>query len=334
MIISRTPFRVSLFGGGSDYPVWYRQHGGAVVGFAINKYCYISLRPLPPFFAHRHRIVYSIIETVKEIEEIQHPAVRAVMQDLGIDFGVEIHHDGDLPARSGLGSSSSFTVGLLNAFHALDGRMVTRERLAREAIRMEQDVIGEKVGSQDQVWAAYGGMNRITFLPDDTFEVSSIIMNNERRRALTGNLMLVFTGISRFASQVAEKKIVNLIHKERQIRRMVEMVDESVAILTDRSQELSLIGDMLHESWCLKRDLASSVSSPHIDALYEAARSAGARGGKLLGAGGGGFLLLYVEENRRAAVRQALKGLTEAAIDVEMGGSKIVVYEPEGLQCV
>lgn len=186
MIISRTPFRISLFGGGSDYPQWYRQHGGSVLGFAIDKYCYISLRELPPFFEHRHRVVYSKVETVKEIDEIQHPAVRHVLQDMGIERGVEIHHDGDLPARSGLGSSSSFTVGLLNALYALSGRIASKNHLAQEAIRIEQNVIRENVGSQDQVWAAFGGFGRIDFAPDDSFSMMPFVMTRDRRDELLG----------------------------------------------------------------------------------------------------------------------------------------------------
>ena len=206
MIITRTPFRISLFGGGTDYPTWWRQHGGAVLGTAIDKYCYISLRELPPFFEHRHKIVYSKVETVNDIGEIQHPAVRAVMGELRVSTGMEIHHDADLPARSGLGSSSSFTVGLINALRAYAGRMSTAEHLAREAIRIEQEVIGENVGNQDQVWAAYGGTSVIEFRPDGTFAVTPVVMSAQRRAELERHLMLFFTGFSRIASEVAGKK--------------------------------------------------------------------------------------------------------------------------------
>lgn len=312
--------------------MWYREHGGLVLGFAINKYCYISLRPLPPFFEHRHRIVYSIIETVQRIEEIRHPVVRSVMSEFGVDIGVEIHHDGDLPARSGLGSSSAFTVGLLNAFYALNGRMISHADLAREAIRMEQNVLKENVGSQDQVWAAYGGMNRISFFHDDRFEVAPLIVRPERSKSLLSHLILVFTGVSRIASQVAEKQIVNLPRRGRQIHRMVEMVDEATAILTDEKADLTDIGRLLHEGWRLKRELADNVSTPFVDEIYDAALGAGAIGGKLLGAGGGGFLLLFAEPDRQAAVREVLRNLIEVKLEIDTGGAKIVVYEPEGLR--
>jgi len=331
VIISRTPFRVSLFGGGSDYPVWYRRHGGRVIGFAINKYCYISVRRLPPFFEHKHRIVYSLIENVRELAEIRHPAVRHVLQEMKVDCGLEIHHDGDLPARSGLGSSSSFTVGLLTALHALNGRMVGKEELARQAIHIEQNVIREHVGSQDQVWAAYGGINEIVFHQDDTFAVTPVIMTAERRARLVGSLMLCFTGISRFASEVAERKIANLPRRERDVAAMAAMTAEAAAILADPLGDLEDIGRLLHESWQIKRQLADGVTSDTIDAIYDAARDAGAQGGKLLGAGGGGFLLLFVEPERRAAVAERLNGLIHVGFDIEHIGSRVVVYEPNGL---
>lgn len=329
MIISRTPYRVSLFGGGSDYPQWYHRHGGAVLGFAINRYCYISVRPLPPFFEHRHRIVYSKVECVKDIAEIQHPAVRGVLTDKGVPCGLEIHHDGDLPARSGLGSSSSFTVGLLNALAALNGKMVSKRSLAEEAIRIEQEVIGESVGSQDQVWAAYGGLNRIDFLPaDGGFDVTPVVLPADRRQLLLGRLMLYFTGFSRFASEVAAKKIANLSARENHIRMMTAMVDQAAAILGDPRRPMREIGELLHVSWQLKRELADAVSTPEVDAIYEAARSAGALGGKLLGAGGGGFMLFYVEPEHQQRVAERLSSLIRVGFDIDGFGSKIVVYEP------
>jgi D-glycero-alpha-D-manno-heptose-7-phosphate kinase len=332
VIISRTPFRVSLFGGGSDYPLWYRQHAGCVLGFAIDKYCYISLRELPPFFEHRHRVVYSKVETVNEIKEIQHPAVRHVLQEMGIERGMEIHHDGDLPARSGLGSSSSFTVGLLNALYALAGRMVTKDMLAREAIRIEQDVIGENVGSQDQVWAAYGGFNRVDFLREGGFTVAPLVMPTEQRQALMGNLMLFFTGFSRIASEIAGKKIASLEAKASEVRQMMAMVDEASTIIGSPSQDIDDIGRLLHRAWQLKRGLAESVTNNDLDAIYSAGMLAGALGGKLLGAGGGGFMLFYVPVAQQPAVREALRKLIEVKIGVDAAGSRIMVYEPDGLQ--
>jgi len=332
MIITRTPFRVSLFGGGTDYPPWYREHGGAVVGFTINKYCYISVRPLPPFFEHKHRIVYSKVETVAAIGEIQHPSVRACLSEMGVDYGIEVHHDGDLPARSGLGSSSSFTVGLLNALNAQNGRMVTKEYLAQEAIRIEQQVIGENVGSQDQVWAAYGGMNRIEFGRDGAIDVRPVVLKAERRNRFFGSLMLFFTGFSRFASEIAAKQIANLAQRQAQLVAMRAMVDEAMAVLGDENRDLDDIGRLLHEGWQLKRQLADNVTTSDIDAIYETALGAGALGGKLLGAGGGGFMLFYVPPERQPAVRHALSRLVEVDFELDAAGSKVVVYEPDGLQ--
>ena len=329
MIISRTPFRISLFGGGSDYPSWYEKYGGTVIGFAIDRYCYISLRELPPFFEHRHRIVYSRVEQTLSIEEIQHPAIRNVLLDQGIDFGVEIHYDGDLPARSGLGSSSAFTIGLLNCLHAHQGRRISKLQLAKEAIRIEQKVIKENVGSQDQIWAAYGGMNRIDFRQDGMFDVTPVIMNVNRLDEFLGSLMLFFTGLSRYADAVAQKKIANLHARQQQIFRMTEMVDACLKIFDDSSRSLDEVGRLLHESWQLKRSLADVVSTPAIDEIYQNAREAGAIGGKLLGAGGGGFILFYVPPNRQAAVREKLRGLIEVDFGIDNGGSKIVVYEPQ-----
>lgn len=331
MIISRTPFRVSLFGGGTDYPQWYRQHGGSVLGFTINKYCYITLRELPPFFEHKHRIVYSRVELVRGLEEIQHPAVRAVLQEKRITHGVELHHDGDLPARSGLGSSSSFTVGLLNALAALEGRMLTRQELAVEAIRIEQEVIREHVGSQDQVWAAYGGLNRVNFHTDGTMAVLPVVIPPARRAALESSLMLFFTGFSRFASEVAKKKIDNFAAREAHLKGLKATVEEGLAILQDDRRPLDDLGVLLHEGWRLKRELADGVSTPAIDEIYNAGRAAGALGGKLLGAGGGGFMLFYVPLERRGAVREQLKDLIHVGFRIEGEGSKIVLYEPNGL---
>jgi D-glycero-alpha-D-manno-heptose-7-phosphate kinase len=329
MIISRTPFRVSLFGGGTDYPAWYQENGGAVLGFAINRYCYITLRYLPPFFSHRHRVVYSKIETVSQLSEIEHPAVRAVLTEMAVEEGLEIHHDGDLPARSGLGSSSSFTVGLLNAVNALRGRMIGKQALACEAIRIEQNVIKENVGSQDQIWAAYGGFNRIEF-DHQGFRVSPVIIPEQRSRDLLDHMVLYFTGFSRFANDVAKKKLENFGNRRPQLTRMHAMVDEAVEILADPGRPITEIGELLHEAWLLKRGLSPVVSTDAIDEMYRTAHAAGAIGGKLLGAGSGGFFLFFIPPERRAALRQALGGLIEVSIDIDRDGSSIVLFEPGG----
>jgi D-glycero-alpha-D-manno-heptose-7-phosphate kinase len=331
MIITRTPYRMSLFGGGTDYPGWYLKNGGAVFGFAINKYCYISVRKLPPFFEHKHRIVYSKIEMVTKLDEIEHPSVRAVLSEYGVNDGLEIHHDGDLPARSGLGSSSSFTVGLIHAIRALRGQISSQQELAKEAIRIEQDVVGESVGSQDQVWAAYGGIKKIDFHRDGGFSVSPVLLGSKRRGELTGHLMLFFTGFSRIAAKIAKEKIANLDQRARQLNRMRAMVDDAVSILCDPTADIRGIGELMHEGWTLKRQLAESVTTDEIDAIYRAGREAGAVGGKVLGAGGGGFLLMFVEPEKQASVRARLKDLVEVSVDIDQGGSSVVIYQPDGL---
>jgi len=331
MIISRTPFRISLFGGGTDYPSWFREHGGAVIGTAIDKYCYISVRRLPPFFEHKSRIVYSQVELVQDIADIKHPAVRGILAELRIRDGIEIHHDADLPARSGLGSSSSFTVGLLNALYALDSRMISKRELAREAIRIEQDVLRENVGSQDQLWAAYGGFNRIDFFPDGTFAVTPLIVPAERRDELTRSIMLFFTGFSRYASDFAHHQIQNINNRKSQLRTIRSMVDSAVDILCDPKAPLRELGELLHDSWRLKRELADNVSNAQIDEIYQAGRDAGAIGGKLLGAGGGGFMVFLVEPEKREQVRERLNTLIHVTVGLDNEGSKIVLYQPNGL---
>ena len=327
MIISRTPFRISFFGGGSDYPTWCREHGGAVLSTTIDKYCYLTCRYLPPFFGHRTRVVYSKIENVRTVEEIEHPAVRGALAELGIHRGVEIHHGSDLPARSGMGSSSAFAVGLLHALHGLEGRIRGKEQLAREAIRLEQVVLKETVGSQDQIAAAYGGLNIIRFHPDGEFGVQPLTLPGARLRELQQHLMLFFTGVSRNASDVAATFVGTLRSKEAGIRRFVSMVDEGQAILEGGA--LGDFGELLHEAWGVKRSLSPSVTTTQVDEAYLAARAAGARGGKLLGAGGGGFLLLFAPPERHAAVQAALRGLLRVPFDFENSGSQIIFYDPE-----
>ncbi len=331
MIISRTPFRISLFGGGTDYPDWYREHGGAVVGAAIDKYCYISVRRLPPFFEHRTRIVYSKVELVRKVSEIRHPAVRAVLSDMGLELGLEIHHDADLPASSGLGTSSSFAVGLINALHALQSRMIAKRELGRAAIRLEQEVLKENVGCQDQLWAAYGGLNRIDFRPDDTFTVTPVILPPGRRAELRNSIMLFFTGFPRFASDIARDQLDNMGRCTCQLRAIRDMVDAAVGILIDPNRPLRELGALLHESWRLKRELSNSVSNTHIDDIYQAGLDGGAIGGKLLGAGGGGFMVFLVDPENRERVRERLKDLIHVSVGFDNDGSRIVLYQPEGL---
>jgi D-glycero-alpha-D-manno-heptose-7-phosphate kinase len=331
MIITKTPFRISFFGGGTDYPAWYRDNGGAVLATTIDKYCYISCRYLPPFFEHKHRIVYSLIENVRSPDEIRHPAVRAVFQREGVDRGLEVHHDGDLPARSGLGSSSSFTVGLVHALRALDGRYVSKYDLARDAIDIEQNLIGENVGCQDQICAAYGGFNRIEFLRSGEFVVSPIIMHEPRREMLREHLMLFFTGLTRIASDIAKDQIDNISKRRTELLRMYAMVDEAIQILANRDASLDDFGRLLDEAWRYKRSLSERVSTPQIDGYYQAAMQAGALGGKLLGAGGGGFLLIFARPENQEAVRAALSGLVHVPFGFDSSGSSVALYQPNGL---
>ena len=331
MIITRTPFRISFFGGGTDYPAWYQEHGGVVLATSIDKYCYISCRYLPPFFSHKHRIVYSQIENVREIAEIKHPAVKAVFEWAGVEKGMEIHHDGDLPARSGLGSSSAFTVGLVHALSALRGRYISKEKLASSAIFIEQKMIREHVGSQDQISAAFGGFNRIEFHRNDTFDVSPVILSTERFGELQGHLMLFFTGFSRIASEVAKSKIDNFKKSETELKCMKAMVDEAIDILQKPDVSIDEFGKLLDQSWKYKRGLSDRVTNPEIDRIYDEAKCAGAIGGKILGAGGGGFLLLFVKPELQPRVRERLHHLIHVPFQFDNSGSRVVVYHPTRL---
>jgi len=331
MIVTRTPFRISFFGGGTDYPTWVRRHGGAVLATTIDKYCYISCRYLPQFFDHKYRIVYSRIENVADPADIQHPAVKAVLSVYGCKEGLEIHHDGDLPARAGLGSSSSFTVGLINAIFALRGKYISKEELASQAIHIEQEVIRENVGSQDQVSAAFGGLNRIDFRRDGSFDVAPIVLSLDRLAALQSHLMLCFTGLSRIASEVAKAQIDNMDKREKELKHMHALVDQAISTLQSSSAPIEDFGKLLHESWMYKRQLSDQISTSEIDELYEAARKLGATGGKLLGAGGGGFFLLFAPPERQAAIREKLSRLVHVPFRFENAGSRVVLYQPSGL---
>jgi D-glycero-alpha-D-manno-heptose-7-phosphate kinase len=328
MIISRTPYRISFFGGGTDYPAWYLKHGGAVLATAIDKYCYITCRYLPPFFEHRSRFVYSKIESCTTLEQIEHPAIREALRFLHIERGVEIHHDGDLPARSGMGSSSSFTVGLLNALYALKGYMPSKHQLLTESIHVEQQMIRETVGSQDQATTAYGGFNHIQFFQNGEISVRPVIMSPERVKELNSHLMLFYTGIKRTAADVADSYVKDIDSKKRQLRIMKDLVDESLSLLNG-NRDLTGFGDLMHEAWQAKRSLSSAVTNSEVDQMYEAARAAGAIGGKITGAGGGGFLLLFVPPERQISVRQALDTLIHVPFRFDYTGSQIIYFQHE-----
>lgn len=328
MIITSTPYRISFFGGGTDYPVWFKEHGGAVLAVSINRYCYISCRFYPPFFEHRHRIVWSRIELVQKTADIEHPAVREAIHYLDIHEGLEIHHDGDLPARTGLGSSSAFAVGILHALYALKGELVSKNKLATEAIHLEQDLLSENVGVQDQITTAYGGLNLIEIDRNGAFQVKPVPVTPLRKQSLQDHLLLIYTGVARTASQIAEKQIASIPNKTAVLERMQAMVYEAAGILTGDG-EIGEFGSLLHETWELKQSISPEVSTPLIDDLYRRARKAGAVGGKLLGAGGGGFVLLFVEPKKRQSVLEALKDFLMVPFQFESNGTHIVLYEPE-----
>lgn len=329
MIITSTPLRVSFFGGGTDYPLWYREHGGSVLSTTIDKCCYITCRRLPPFFEYHSRISYSKVENVQANHSIEHPSVRACLDYMGVEEGVEIHHVADLPARTGLGTSSAFTVGLLLALYALKNQMRDKRSIAAEAIHVERDLLQEAVGSQDQVSAAYGGFNRIHFGPGDSIEVSPIIAPNGRLSHLQDHLALFFTGFSRTASEIAKEQLKVTPTKQQELTSMLELVEEAEKILLDERRPMDDFGRLLHEGWQIKRGLTSKISNSLIDEIYQEGLKAGALGGKLLGAGGGGFMLFYVPPERREELKAKLNKLLCVPISFSSRGSQVVVYEPE-----
>ena len=325
MIITKTPYRVSFFGGGTDFPLWFREYGGRVISTSINKYCYITCRRKPAFFPHKHRFVYSEIEDVNDISATRHPAIKGVLEWMDWTDGLEIHHDGDLPARSGLGSSSAFTVGLLQAMHRLKNKTLSANELAKQAIHVEQKVINEVVGCQDQIAVAYGGFNRIDFNPDETFSVAPISIDASRLGDLQNHLLLFFTGFSRFASDIESSKLVNFSQKSDSLKRMMDMVIEAEDLLKNNNRDLQQFGWMLQEAWEYKKSLSSNVSTSAIDEIYSRAIAAGALGGKILGAGGGGFILFFVPPEKQSAVRSSLAELIEVPFLFEQEGCSVVL---------
>lgn len=325
MIISRTPFRISFFGGGTDYPIWYKENEGSVISATINKYCFVTVRYLPPFFHYKHRIRYYLKEEVRTIEEIKHPSVKACLKFLHHDKGIEIVHHADLPAQSGLGSSSTFTVGLLNALYALRNYMPTKRELALTAIHVEQDLIKENVGSQDQTTAAFGGLNRIKFGQSEQINVQPIIMSREKMSDLQKRCLLVFTGFARTASDIAAEQIKITPKKETEMREMMVLVNKAFEILRSDGS-LDDFGYLLNEQWKIKRSLTDMISNEQIDTIYKTAIDAGATGGKLLGAGGGGFMIFYVKPEWRENVNSKLSSLLQVPFWFEFTGSQIIYY--------
>jgi D-glycero-alpha-D-manno-heptose-7-phosphate kinase len=328
MIICRTPFRVSFFGGGTDYATWFSENGGAFLSTTINKYCYIMARKLPPFFEVSGRISWSKIENVNQLDEIENPVVRECLRFLKMQPTLDIHYHGDLPARSGLGSSSAFAVGLLNALHALNSEYVTKRVLAAEAIRVEQELIGDVVGVQDQTAVAYGGLNHAVIDRQGEVSVRPVIMPPYELEEFQSHILLFFTGISRNATNIAAEKVKSFTERQREMGRIRELVDEGLNILQCR-RDYHEFGRLLDEAWQMKRSLASAISNDLIDNAYAAARRAGAIGGKILGAGGGGFLLVFAPPECHSQVIGALDKLLHVPIEFEKEGSQIIFYDPD-----
>lgn len=327
MIITKTPFRMSFFGGGTDIEDFFKENGGAVLSTTFDKYCYVNVRHLPRFFDWSTELTYSRTEKVSNVDDIEHPAIRNAMKMLDM-HEIRLIYEADLPARSGLGTSSSFAVGMLNAFYALKGKYADKKKLADEAIYLERALCGEAGGWQDQIAASFGGFNRINFGPDG-YEVLPVIISSDRKKQLNDNLMMFFSGFTRYSSEVQKANRLSKKDKIAQLRQMYALVDEAEKILTDCDAELDDFGRLLDVTWKLKRQTGAAVSTDSIDALYAKGINAGALGGKLLGAGGGGFLVFYVQPEKQEFVRQAMGGLMHIPFKFEDGGTRVIHYTPE-----
>ena len=328
MIITRTPFRMSFFGGGTDMESFFREYGGAVLSTTFDKYCYVNVRHLPRFFDYSTELSYAKIERVTDIEQIRHPAVRNAMKMLDM-HEIRLTYEADLPARSGLGTSSSFAVGMLNAFYALKGKYADKKRLADEAIYLERVLCNEAGGWQDQIAASFGGMNRIEFNKDGTYDVKPIIIHPDRKKQLNDNLLMFFTGFTRFSSDLQKANQAGYDEKVKQLQQMYALVNDAEKTLEDKHSDLDDFGRLLDITWRLKRQTGGAITTNSIDALYEKGIAAGALGGKLLGAGGGGFLVFYVQQEKQAAVKESMKDLLYVPFQFEDGGTSVIHYTPE-----
>lgn len=330
MIITKTPFRMSFFGGGTDMEDFFLENGGAVISTTFDKYCYVIVRHLPPFFDYRTELSYAKTERVKEINEIVHPAIKNAMEMLDMK-DIRLTYEADLPARSGLGTSSSFAVGMLNAFYCLKGKYSDKRKLADDAIYLERVLCNEAGGWQDQIAASFGGLNRINFNTDGTYDVLPIIIHPERKRHLDDNLVMFFTGFTRFSSDIQKEnaKGNSKVDKTALKLKMLELVNEGEAILTDKHRDLDDFGRLLDKTWKLKRESGNAISTNAIDKLYSKGIEAGALGGKLLGAGGGGFLVFYVQPENKEKVIQAMSDLLYVPFHFEDGGTQVIHYSPE-----
>lgn len=327
MIITKTPFRMSFFGGGTDMESFFMENGGAVLSTTFDKYCYVNVRHLPRFFDYSTELSYAKIERVTDVNDIQHPAIREAMKMLDM-HEIRLTYEADLPARSGLGTSSSFAVGMINAFYALKGKYADKKKLADAAIYLERELCKEAGGWQDQIAASYGGFNRINF-NSDGYEVLPLIINPERKRQLNNNLMMFFTGLTRFSSDVQKANASNKADKVNQLKEMLALVDEAEKVLVDKQSDLDEFGRLLDHTWRIKRKTGNTVSTNSIDELYDKGLKAGALGGKLLGAGGGGFLVFYVEPDKQEKVKKAMEDLLYIPFEFEDGGTRVIHYSPE-----
>ena len=327
MIITKTPFRMSFFGGGTDMESFFKENGGSVLSTTFDKYCYVNVRHLPRFFDYSTELSYSKTERVTNIDDIEHPAIRNAMKMLDM-HEIRLTYEADLPARSGLGTSSSFAVGMLNAFYALKGKYASKKQLADEAIYLERVLCNEAGGWQDQIAASFGGFNRIDFNADG-YTVHPVIVSPQRKQQLNNNLMMFFTGFTRFSSEIQKANKLDDESKTKQLKQMLTLVDEAESILTDHSKDLDDFGRLLDVTWKLKRQTGKSVSTSNIDNLFDKGISAGALGGKLLGAGGGGFLVFYVTPEKQAAVKEAMEDLLYIPFKFEDSGTQVIYYGPE-----
>lgn len=328
MIITRTPFRMSFFGGGTDMKDFFTEHGGAVISTTFDKYCYVIVRHLPRFFDYSTELSYSKIERVTSIDDIEHPAIRNAMKMLDM-HELRLTYEADLPARSGLGTSSSFAVGMLNAFYALKGKYADKKKLADDAIYLERVLCNEAGGWQDQIAASFGGFNRINFNKDGTYDVYPLIIHPDRKKQLDDNLLMFFTGFTRFSSDMQKANAKGYHDKTKQLLEMLDLVDQAQEILTDKNSDLDDFGRLLDHTWKLKRQTGGAITTSSIDALYQRGIDAGALGGKLLGAGGGGFLVFYVQPEKKQAVKEAMKDLLYVPFHFEDGGTRVIHYTPE-----
>ena len=319
---------MSFFGGGTDMESFFREYGGAVISTTFDKYCYVNVRHLPRFFDYTTELSYAQTERVTLVDDIQHPAIRNAMKMLDM-HEIRLTYEADLPARSGLGTSSSFAVGMLNAFYCLKGKYADKKRLADEAIYLERTLCDEAGGWQDQIAASFGGFNRINFNQNGTYDVMPLIIHPDRKKELDDSLLMFFTGFTRFSSETQKANAVGYAEKVAQLREMYALVDEAEKVLTDKYSDLDEFGRLLDRTWRLKRQTGGAITTNSIDALYERGVKAGALGGKLLGAGGGGFLVFYVQPDKRDAVKEAMKDLLYVPFHFEDGGTRVIHYTPE-----